>query len=122
VTVPDELFIERRVSALEGSHNYVKSAVDEIVGKLDKILEQNTRVAVLAEKQATHQVDLDRAYARISAVEEKHASLLQTVTTFISFISGLTKLAYVLWTTLSGVTLIILVKMLFFMGAKGFMP
>jgi hypothetical protein len=119
MSVPDEQFIERRVSALEGSHNYVKSAVEEIVGKLDKILEQNTKVAVLAEKQAMHAIDLDRVERRISSVEDKHATLLQTVTQFISFISGLTKLAYVLWTTLSGVTLIILIKMLFFMGKMG---
>lgn len=107
---------------LESSTIYLKEGMDTVVDKLDKILEQNTKVAILAEKQAANQVDLDKAALRIDKIEAKHSELSKQVSDFISFITGLTKLAYILWTSLGGVTFLLLVKILFFLGKGGFEP
>lgn len=114
--------IDRRIGALEGAHTFLKASVEEIVNKLDKILEQNTKIAVIAEKQANHQVDLERAETRIKDMEAKHLALYTQVSEFISFIRGLTKLAYVLWTSISAVVMLLLIKVMFFLGKSGFVP
>lgn len=115
-------FVERRISVLENSYAYLKDSMNLVVDKLDKILEQNTKVAVLTEKQASHQLDLERAALRITEVEGKHTALSTQVGEFISFIRGVTKLAYILWTSLGATVFLLLVKILFFAGKGGFSP
>lgn len=107
---------------LESSHSHLKSSLDTVVDKLDKILEQNTKVAVLAEKQMSHQADIERAHFRIEQVEQKGEKLAVEVREFISFIRGLTKLAYVLWSSLGGAVFLLAIKILFFVGKQGFLP
>jgi len=114
--------IDRRISGLESSYSYLKDTMKEIVEKLNSILEQSTKVAILAEKQANHAIDLERAERRIVEVEAKYSTLHTQVSEFISFIRGLTKLAYILWTSLGAVVFLILIKILFFLGKQGFMP
>ncbi len=114
--------IDRRISGLESAYSYLKDTMKEIVEKLNSILEQSTKVAILAEKQANHAIDLERAEKRIVEVEAKYSTLHTQVSEFISFIRGLTKLAYILWTGLGAVVFLILIKILFFLGKQGFMP
>lgn len=112
-------FHERRVAVLESTYTQLKEGLCMVGGKLDLILEQNTKVAILAEKSASHQLDLDRAALRIIELNAKHDKLSEQVTKFISFIEGLTKLAYALWTSLGAVVFLILIKMLFFLSSEG---
>jgi hypothetical protein len=114
--------IERRINLLEGTHSFLKGAVEEIKGTLAQILEQNTKVAVIAEKQSNHQLELERAELRIKEIEIKHLTLHTQVSEFISFIRGLTKLAYILWTSLGAVVFLMLIKIMFFLGKTGFIP
>ena len=114
--------IDRRISGLESSYSYLKDTMKEIVEKLNSILEQSTKVAILAEKQANYAIDLERAERRIVEVEAKYSTLHTQVSEFISFIRGLTKLAYILWTSLGAVVFLILIKILFFLGKQGFVP
>lgn len=114
--------IDRRINALEGTHNFLKGSIEEIKLTLSQILEQNTKIAVIAEKQASHQIDLERAELRIKEMEAKHLALYTQVSEFISFIRGLTKLAYILWSSLGAVVFLMLVKILFFVGKQGFVP
>lgn len=106
---------ERRISILENSYSYLKQSFADIVDRLDKILEQNTKVAVLAEKQIIHQIDLEKASLRIDHIEKTHTLFATKVTEFMSFIEGITKLAYILWTSLGAIALISLIKVVFFL-------
>ena len=117
-----DFFIERRVSVLEGSHNFMKEGLQSIVNKLDDLLKQGEKVVIIAERQEAHRLDLEKAALRIKEVEKNHADLNKTVTEFISFINGLTKLAYILWTTLGALVMLMLIKILFFIGSIGFTP
>lgn len=128
---PDHM--DRRMGGLEQSHTYLKETLGGMASKLDLILVQITKVAILEEKSSVQQIDINRAHNKISTVETKHELLIDAlekkhddlaveVRDFVSFIRGLTKLAYILWSTLGGVVFLILVKILFFAGAHGFMP
>ncbi|MFZ4540066.1 hypothetical protein [Propionivibrio sp.] len=125
--------IDRRVGGLEQSHTFLKEALGGMSGKLDLILVQITKVAVLEEKSSVQQIDINRAHNKIStveikhdlmikALEDKHDDFAKIVLDFIAFTKGLTKLAYILWSSLGSVVFLILIKILFFAGNAGFTP
>lgn len=109
---------ERRISLLEQSNIQVSAAIDAANGKLDLILAQTTRMAVLEEKHHAQQADVARAHKRASEIERTVNALAVETREFINYSRGRDK---VLW-TLGFVVFGLLIKALFFASSLGMKP
>lgn len=109
---------EKRISLTEQAVMSLKQTNEGITTKLDLLLAQMTKVALLEERNITQQVDLTRAHAKIEANSEKLDKLAEESRAFINYSKGQNK---VLW-TISGAVLALIVKALFFAANNGMHP
>ena len=109
---------DRRISLLEQSSDQLTTNMAAANTKLDLILAQITRVAVLEEKHQAQQVDVSRAHDRVTDVETTINALAIETRAFIAYLQGRDK---VLWAI--GVAVLSLsIKALFFTATLGFHP
>lgn len=117
---------ERRLIGIEHDSASVKSALDSLNTKVDLILAQVTKVAILEEKHTAQQIDLTRAHRKIETLEADHAKEIESLRKIIddlaiearSYINesrGMAKMGLIVWTSLGAAVLLLLVKILFFM-------
>lgn len=109
---------ERRISLLEQANVETHCAMDAANKKLDLILAQTTRMAVLEEKHQAQQVDVSRAHDRVADLEAMVNMFAIETRAFINYSKGRDK---VLW-ALSGVVFGLLIKALFLASSHGMTP
>lgn len=109
---------DQRLALTEQAVMSLKATNEGITTKMDLLLAQMTKVALLEERNITQQQDLTRAHAKI----ESNAKLLDDLAiesrAFMAYAQGRDK---VLW-ALGSVVLALLVKALFFAAGHGMTP
>lgn len=101
---------DKRISLTEQAVMSLKNTNEGITTKLDLLLAQMTKVALLEEKHQTHALDIDRANNKISSNEKELDELAIEVRHFISYSQGRDK---ILWAIGSAV-LALVIKAVFF--------
>ena len=96
----------------------VEKVMDAVSTKLDLILAQITKVAILEEKHSNLIIDNDRAHKKISDLTDKFDKLAEETKAFINYTKGQNK---VLW-AIGGVVMALVVKALFFAANNGMAP
>ena len=96
----------------------VEKVMDAVSTKLDLILAQITKVAILEEKHSALIVDNDRAHKKISDLAEKFDRLAEESRAFMNYSKGQQK---VMW-AIGGVVMALVVKALFFAANNGMTP
>lgn len=109
---------EKRISLTEQAVISIKQTSEGMTTKLDLILAQVTKVAILEERHNNQQSDVNRAHDKISNLEDEVNSLAKETRAFISYSQGRDK---VLW-ALGAVVLGLFVKALFFASSHGMTP
>lgn len=109
---------DKRVALTEQAVQEFKEVTQGMTAKLDLILAQITRVAVLEEKHSMQQLDVTRAHARIQRQEDALTTLANETRAFINYTKGVTR---VLW-VLAGAVGVLFIKVLFFAAASGMTP
>jgi hypothetical protein len=109
---------EKRISITEQSVSHMERTMESVSTKLDLILAQITKVAILEEKHSNLFVDNDRAHKKIGAVEKDLDALALEARAFINYTQGREK---VLW-AIGAAVLMLGVKVLFFASAHGMTP
>lgn len=96
----------------------VEKVMDAVSTKLDLILAQITKVAILEEKHSNLIIDNDRAHKKISDLAEKFDRLAEESRAFMNYSKGQQK---VMW-TIGGVVMALVIKALFFAANNGMTP
>lgn len=109
---------EKRISLTERSVTSMERTMEAVSTKLDLILAQITRVAILEEKHSTQQTDLNRAHSKIAELTGKHDTLAEEIRAFMNFTKGQNKVLWVLGTAVAG----LFIKVLFFAANNGMTP
>jgi len=102
---------DRRIALLE----QLSEGIDE---KLDKILEEVTKVAVLEERHNSATADIDRAHEKVRIMEVKHDALAIETREFTNQTKGMIRIVW----AIAGVVGMLLVKVLFFAASHGVTP
>ncbi len=101
-----------RIETLERRDETIFSAIkkmeDKFDAKLDLILFQIQKIAVLEANHQNHQAGMERAFSRIEALEDQSRELQA----FKNQTSGMARMAWVLWTALGVSVAGIIVKIL----------
>jgi vacuolar-type H+-ATPase subunit D/Vma8 len=113
---------EKRLSLLEQSFQQIPRSMDSVNAKMDMILVQITKVAILEEKHRSQQLDIAHAHDKLVSLEQKHDGLQKEVMQFINEARGMARMAWVVWTLLGTTVVALLVKMLFFAASSGMHP
>lgn len=116
---PKDCLHEREISGLLVDRDSMKKTMDAVSMKLDLILAQITKVAVLEEKHSNATSDINRAHLYIVNVEKEVEQLGREVREFIAYTKGVTRTAWAVWSILAGTVFAVMVKVMFFMGAHG---
>jgi len=109
---------DNRISLTEQAVMSLKQTNEELTNKMDLLLAQMTKVALLEERNVTQQIELARANTKIDANAEKMEKLGEESRAFMNYSKGQNK---VLWTL--GIAVgALLVKALFFAANNGMTP
>ena len=106
---------EKRIALTEQAVMSIKQTSEGMTTKLDLILAQITKVAILEEKHSNLLIDNDRAHSKIADVVDKLDKLAEESRGFMNYTKGQNK---VLW-TIGSVVLGLLIKALFFATNNG---
>jgi hypothetical protein len=109
---------EQRLALTEQAVMSLKQTNEGITTKMDLLLAQMTKVALLEERNITQQVDLGRAHSKIEANSDKLEKLADESRAFMNYSKGQNK---VLW-AIGSVVLGLLIKALFFAAGHGMTP
>lgn len=109
---------EKRISINERAVSTVERTMEAVSTKLDLILAQITKVAILEEKHSNLIIDNDRAHKKIADISEKLDRLSEDTRGFMKYTEGQNK---VLW-AIGSVVLGLLIKALFFAAGHGMTP
>lgn len=109
---------EKRLSLTEQAVLSIKQTNEGMTTKLDLILAQITRVAILEEKHTNQQTDLNRAHSKIAELSKDHDRLSEEMRAFMNFHKGQAK---IIW-ALGGVVGALVIKALFFAANSGMTP
>jgi thiamine biosynthesis lipoprotein ApbE len=106
---------EKRLALTEQAVMSIKQTSEGMTTKLDLILAQITKVAILEEKHSNLLIDNDRAHSKIADVTDKLDKLAEESRGFMNYTKGQNK---VLW-AIGSVVLGLLIKALFFAANNG---
>lgn len=109
---------EKRIALIEQIHAQTGATMQSVSGKLDQILAQINRIAILEEKHSTQQIDVTRAHSRIGTVETNFNAFAIETREFINYSKGRDK---VLWAIGGGLAMLA-IKVLFFAANQGMTP
>lgn len=109
---------DRRISLLEQSAGQTQRTMEAVSTKLDLILAQITKIALLEQKHDNSTLDINRAHTKIEQLAKEVDALAIETRNFISYSKGMTK---VIW-SIGGVVFALLVKVLFFAASNGMTP
>lgn len=109
---------DKRLTMAERNLSSVEKVMDAVSTKLDLILAQITKVAILEEKHSNLIIDNDRAHKKISDLTDKFDKLADETKAFMNYSKGQNK---VLW-AIGGVVMALVIKALFFAANNGMTP
>lgn len=109
---------DKRITLTEQAVMSIKQTNEGLTTKMDLLLVQMTKVALLEEKHITQQADLTRAHSKIEHQSKALETLGIEARAFMNYSQGRDK---VLW-TLAGAVAVLLVKVLFFAANNGMTP
>lgn len=109
---------DKRLTMAEKNLTSVEKVMDAVSTKLDLILAQITKVAILEEKHTNLIIDNDRAHKKISDLTDKFDKLADETKAFMNYSKGQNK---VLW-AIGGVVMALVIKALFFAANNGMTP
>ena len=109
---------DKRLTMAERNLSSVEKVMDAVSTKLDLILAQITKVAILEEKHSNLIIDNDRAHKKISDLTDKFDKLAEETKAFMNYSKGQNK---VIW-AIGSVVLGLLIKALFFAANNGMTP
>lgn len=109
---------EQRIALTEQAVMSIKKTNEGITTKLDLLLAQMTKVALLEERHITQQLDLTRAHTKIEDNAKKLETLADESRAFMNYSKGQAK---ILW-AIGAAVLALLVKALFFAAGHGMTP
>lgn len=105
---------EGTIGGLIHDRDDLKKSMEVVSTKLDLILAQITKVAILEERHNGSTADINRAHLYIANLEKEVKTLSTEVRDYISESRGMAKMAWALWTLLSGGMGMMLAKIFFF--------
>ena len=109
---------EKRIALTEQAVLSIKQTNEGMTTKLDLILAQITRVAILEEKHTNQQTDLNRAHSKIAELIKDHDRLAEEIRAFMNYTKGQGK---VMW-AIGAAVAALFIKMLFFAANQGMTP
>ncbi len=109
---------ENRISLTEQAVMSLKQTNEGLTTKMDLLLVQMTKVALLEERNVTQQIDLARANTRIDANAEKMEKLAEESRAFMNYSKGQNKILWAIGAAVAGLC----VKALFFAANHGMTP
>lgn len=110
--------MDNRMSLTEQAVLSLKQTNEGLTTKMDLLLAQMTKIALLEERNITQQVDLGRAHAKIDSNSEKFDNLALESRAFMNYTKGQNK---ILWAIGAAVAALV-VKALFFAANHGMTP
>ena len=116
---------EKRMGAIETKAVLTEQAVlslkatnEGLTTKMDLLLAQMTKVALLEERNITQQVDITRAHKKIEDIEKKHDELATEIRAFMNYSKGQQRVMWAIGTAVA----VLIVKALFFAANHGMTP
>lgn len=109
---------DRRLALIEQTMGGIRAANEQMVNKLDLLLTQMTKIALLEERHLSQQTDLNRAHDRIGELSKALTAHVNSTEAFINYSKGRDR---VLW-TLSAAVGILVLKAVFFASSHGVFP
>jgi tetrahydromethanopterin S-methyltransferase subunit G len=109
---------EKRLALAENSVSHMERTLEAVSTKLDLILAQITKVAILEEKHSNLIIDNDRAHKKIETLTAKVDTLATETRAFINHSQGRDKVLWLLAGCVGGLA----IKIMFFMGSMGMHP
>ena len=109
---------DKRLAMAERNLSSVEKVMDAVSTKLDLILAQITKVAILEEKHSALIVDNDRAHKKISDLTDKFDKLADETKAFMNYSKGQQKVMWAIGTAVA----VLIVKALFFAANHGMTP
>ena len=109
---------DKRLTMAEKNLSSVEKVMDAVSTKLDLILAQITKVAILEEKHSALIIDNDRAHKKISDLAEKFDRLAEESRAFMNYSKGQQK---VMWAIGAAVSALV-IRALFFAANHGMTP
>lgn len=108
----------------------LQKSLTEMASDIKQVLVQITKVAVLEAQHQASQADIDRAHKYVADLEKKHdydhheveksiKDLSIETQAFINQTKGFNKAVGWMFTILGGTSMVLLIKILFFLGANG---
>lgn len=109
---------EKRLSVTELSVSHMQRTMEAVSTKLDLILAQITKVAILEEKHSNLIIDNDRAHKKIEGLTTKVDELSIETRAFMNYSRGRDKVLWALAIAVAG----LFVKVIMFSAANGLSP
>lgn len=109
---------EQRIALLERAVSSIERSNEANGAKLDMILTQVTRVAILEEKHTAQQADVNRAHNGLANIGKKLDELATESRAFMNYSRGQGK---IIWALAGGVAMLS-IKVLFFASSHGMTP
>jgi hypothetical protein len=117
---------EARLVTLENQDEGLREALHKFESKLDLILAQVSKIAVLEANHTHHSSGLDRAFVQITTVDRKLDAHVEVLVSrmgqfeeFMNKTRGMAQMAYLLWGAFGAGLALIFVKVMFFMSSHG---
>lgn len=110
--------IETKAVLTEQAVLSLKATNEGLTTKMDLLLAQMTKVALLEERNITQQVDITRAHKKIEDLEDKHDALATEIRAFMNYSKGQQKIMWAIGTAVAA----LIVKALFFAANHGMTP
>lgn len=109
---------DKRLTMVERNVSSVEKVMDAVSTKLDLILAQITKVAILEEKHSNLIIDNDRAHKKISDLTDKFDRLAEESRAFMNYSKGQQKIMWAIGTAVAA----LIMKALFFAANHGMTP
>ncbi len=110
--------IETKAILTEQAVLSIKATNEGLTTKMDLLLAQMTKVALLEERNITQQVDITRAHKKIEDLEKKHDDLATEIRAFMNYTKGQQKILWAIGTAVAA----LVIKALFFAANHGMTP
>ena len=106
---------EGLLAGLQHDRDSMKGTLEAVSTKLDLILAQITKVAILEERHTNSAADINRAHLYIANLEKDVKEMSTEVKDFMSQAKGMGRMAWAVWSLLASGLGVMLIKILFYL-------
>jgi len=106
---------EGLLAGLAHDRDSMKQTLEAVSTKLDLILAQITKVAILEERHTNSAADINRAHLYIANLEKDVKAMNEEVKDFMSQAKGMGRMAWAVWSLLASGLGVMLIKILFYL-------